>query len=178
MSVPDGRPPKLGPTRGSTLLVAGLAAAAVVWLLISRFYDRIIELPWLPVITLFGLAALEAVAAGNTRARVERREGTEPVDPLLVARYVVLAKASALGGAIFTGLYAGVLAALFLDHRETAAFTDTLPAGIAGLAASVALIWAALRLERACRVPTPPPGPSGENFEPAPGPADGSDPGS
>ena len=43
------------------------------------------------------LAVLEGYAALNTRARIERKPGRDPVDPLAVARYVVLAKASVAG---------------------------------------------------------------------------------
>ncbi|WP_446220836.1 DUF3180 domain-containing protein [Micromonospora sp. IBHARD004] len=143
----------MGPTRISTLVVAALAAAAVAWLLISGFYyDVAPRLPWLPVVTLAGLAVLEAYAAVNTRGRIEgRRPGREPVNPLLVARFVVLAKASALAGAIFAGFYAGMTAWLFVERTNAA--VDDRPAAGAGLLASLALVGAALWLERACRVP-------------------------
>ncbi len=112
---------RMGPTRASTLVVAGLAAAAVAWLLISGFYyDFAPDLPWLPVITLAGLAVLEGYAAVNTRSRIERRPGREPVNPLLVARFVVLAKASALAGAIFAGFYAGLTGWLFVERTNAA----------------------------------------------------------
>jgi hypothetical protein len=143
---------RMGPTRISTLVVAGLAAAAVAWLLISSFYYEVApDLPWLPVITLAGLAVLEGYAAVNTRARIERRPGRDPVNPLLVARFVVLAKASALAGAIFAGFYAGLTGWLFVE-RTNAAVGDR-PAGAAGVLAALALVAAALWLERSCRVP-------------------------
>ncbi|MDM4721266.1 DUF3180 domain-containing protein [Micromonospora sp. WMMA1363] len=149
---PPGGPGRMGPTRISTLVVAGLAAAAVAWLLISfLYYDYLPDLPWLPAITLAALAVLEAYAAINTRGRIERRPGREPVNPLLVARFVVLAKASALAGAIFAGFYAGLTGWLFVE-RTDAAQNDRSVAG-AGLLAGLALVAAALWLERSCRVP-------------------------
>ncbi|WP_346116994.1 DUF3180 domain-containing protein [Micromonospora coerulea] len=142
----------MGPTRISTLVVAALAAAAVAWLLISSlYYDVAPDLPWLPVVTLAGLAVLEAYAAVNTRGRIERRPGREPVNPLLVARFVVLAKASALAGAIFAGFYAGLTGWLLIERTEAA--VGDRPAAGAGLLVSLALVAAALWLERACRVP-------------------------
>ncbi|WP_033776526.1 DUF3180 domain-containing protein [Salinispora cortesiana] len=153
-SPPDGAGPgRMGPTRASTLVVAGLAAAAVAWLLISFFYYDYLPggLPWLPVVTLAGLAVLEAYAAVNTRARIERRPGKEPVNPLLVARFVVLAKASALAGAIFAGFYGGLTGWLFLEPTQVAA-SDRNVAG-SSLLAALALVAAALWLERSCRVP-------------------------
>ncbi|MEU7615457.1 DUF3180 domain-containing protein [Micromonospora rifamycinica] len=147
---PDGS--KMGPTRFSTLLVAALAAAAVAWLLISSFYySGTPRLPWLPVVTLVALAVLEAYAAVNTRSRIERKPGREPVNPLLVARFVVLAKASALAGAIFLGFYAGLTGWLFAEPTNAA--IEDRPAAGAGALASLALVAAALWLERSCRVP-------------------------
>jgi hypothetical protein len=145
----------MGPTRPATLLVAGLAAAALAWLLVSSFYYRgIPRLPWLPVVTLAGLAVLEAYAAVNTRGRIERRPGRDPVNPLLVARFVVLAKASALAGAIFAGFYAGLAGWLFVE--TTRAADEDLPIAAGGLVASLVLVAAALWLERSCRVPERP----------------------
>jgi hypothetical protein len=144
----------MGPTRPATLVVAGLAAAAVAWWVISSFYGDIPRLPWLPTVTLAALAVLEAYVAINTRQRIERRPGREPVDPLAVARYVVLAKASSLAGAIFAGFYAGLVGWLFLERTRAA--DGDIPAATAGLVASLALVGAALWLERSCRVPKRP----------------------
>ncbi|MEV6815793.1 DUF3180 domain-containing protein [Micromonospora sp. NPDC051296] len=145
----------MAPTRISTLVVTALAAAAAAWLLISSiYYNRLPALPWLPVVTLAGLAVLEAYAAINTRGRIERRPGRDPVNPLMVARFVVLAKASALVGAIFTGVYAGLAGWLFVQTTQAA--VDDRPAAVAGLLASIALVAAALWLERCCRVPERP----------------------
>jgi hypothetical protein len=144
----------MGPTRPATLVVAGLAAAAVAWWMISSFYGDIPSLPWLPTVTLAALAVLEAYLAINTRQRIERRPGREPVDPLAVARYVVLAKASSLAGAIFAGFYAGLVGWLLLERTRAA--DNDIPAATAGLVASLALVGAALWLERSCRVPKRP----------------------
>jgi hypothetical protein len=146
---------RMGPTRISTLVVAALASAAVAWLLISSlYYSGIPRLPWLPVVTLAGLAVLEAYAAINTRGRIERKPGRDPVNPLMVARFVVLAKASALAASIFAGFYAGLTGWLFVE--TTRAALDDRPAAGGGLLASLALVGAALWLERSCRVPERP----------------------
>jgi len=126
----------------------------VAWLLISSLYGGMPRLPWLPVVTLAGLAVLEAYAAINTRNRIDRKPGREPVNPLLVARFAVLAKASSLVGAIFAGFYAGLAGWLFIE--TTRAADEDLPAAGGGLLASLALVAAALWLERSCRVPERP----------------------
>jgi hypothetical protein len=156
---PDDRNPRptVAPTRVATLFVAGLATAALSWLAVSQFYyNAFPAMSWLPGLIFVGLAALEVAAAVNTKARIDRRAGTQPVDPLLVARYVVLAKASALGGAIFVGFYGGIGIFLATETQNTHARSD-LPATVAGLVGSVALVVGGLLLERACRVPPPPP---------------------
>ncbi|WP_433388312.1 DUF3180 domain-containing protein [Micromonospora sp. KLBMP9576] len=143
---------RMGPTRLSTLVVAGLGAAAVAWFVVSAlYYDYLPDLPWLPAVTLAALAVLEAYAAVNTRGRVERRPGRDPVNPLLVARFVVLAKASALAGAIFAGFYAGLAGWLLVETTDAAA--GDRPVAVASLLSGLALVAAALFLERSCRVP-------------------------
>ncbi|MFF5178833.1 DUF3180 domain-containing protein [Micromonospora sp. NPDC000316] len=153
-SPPPGDPSRMGPTRISTLVVAALGAAAVAWLLISTLYGGFPRLPWLPVVTLAALAVLEAYAAINTRGRIDRKPGRDPVNPLLVARFVVLAKASALAAAIFAGFYAGLSGWLFVETTHAA--SEDRPAAGGGLLASLALVGAALWLERSCRVPERP----------------------
>jgi hypothetical protein len=132
----------------------------VAWLLISRFYATFPDLPILPSITIAALAVLEGYAALNTRARIERRPGRDPVDPLAVAWFVVLAKASSLAGAIFGGFWAGLL--VWLLFEPTRAAREDIPAAVAGLVASLALLVAALWLERSCRVPEHPEDRSGK----------------
>jgi len=139
------------PTSISVLVVAGLAAAAVAWLLLSVFYADWPPLPWLPIIVIAALAVMEGYLAQNTAARVQRKPGAPRVDPLAVARYAVLAKASSLAGALYSGFSAGVLAWLVLE--PTRAARDDVPAAVGGVVASLALVGAALWLERACRVP-------------------------
>jgi Protein of unknown function (DUF3180) len=146
--------PRLGPTRPAMLVVAGLAAAAGAWLLLSVLYQDMPPLPWLPTLTVAALAVLEGVLAQNTRARIERRPGQPRVDPLAVARFAVLARASSLAGAIFAGFSGGLLAWLLLE--PTRAARQDLPAAAAAFVASLGLVGAALLLERACRVPERP----------------------
>ncbi|MFC7482118.1 DUF3180 domain-containing protein [Luedemannella flava] len=144
------------PTSPGTLVVAGLVSAALAWVIINRFYGDIPDLNWLPGVTLAALAVVEAVAARNTKARIDHKRGTPRVDPLLVARWVVLAKASSLAGAIFGGAYGGV-AVWAIVERGTLRVADTnLVPAIAGLVGGLALVAAALWLEHSCRVPRQP----------------------
>ena len=146
--------PSMRPTSISALVVAALGAAAVAWLLLSVFYAEWPPLPWLPIIVIAGLAVMETFLAQNTAARIQRKPGAPRVDPLAVARYAVLAKASSLAGALYAGFSTGVLAWLLLE--PTRAARDDVPAAAGGVVASLALVGAALWLERSCRVPDRP----------------------
>jgi hypothetical protein len=148
-------------------VVAGLAGAAVAWLLISNFYQHLPPVGWPPVLILGALAGFEAVLARYTWTRVHRRSraaparphrgaGQEPVEPLMVARFAVLAKASSLAAAIFVGFYVGLLPWLVAESGRLPDAAADLPPSVGGLGASAALLAAAWWLERACRVPEPP----------------------
>jgi len=154
---PDGPPrPTLGPTNPATLVVAALVTAALSWLVISRYYGQIPNLNWLPGVTLAALAVAEGIAARNTKTRIDRKPGSVPVNPLLVARFVVLAKASSLGGAIFAGAYGGIAAWALAERAQLVVARQNLAPAVAGLVGALALTAAALWLERSCRVPKPP----------------------
>jgi len=162
------RAPALRPTEPPSLVVAGLAGAAVGWLLVSNVYQDMPPLGWPPVIAIGGLALLEVVMAQNTWSRIHQRgrggasprlgRGPlgEPVEPLTVARFAVLAKASSVAGALFAGFYAGLLPWLVIEASRLPDAAADLPPAVGGLITSGGLLAAALWLERACRVPEPP----------------------
>ena len=149
----DPQRPRMEPTRPATLVVAGLAAAAFAWLLVSTNYGAF-PVPQVPVIIFAALAVLEVLLAQNTRTRLDRRPGRPRVEPLAVARYVVLAKASAVAGALFAGFYGGLLGYLVIDQRRWG--DQQVPTAVAGFVVALALVAAALWLERSCRVPPSP----------------------
>lgn len=153
---PQRPEPTLPPTNPATLLVAALAAAGSGWVLVGRFYSDIPPLSWLPAVTIFLLAVVLVITALTTKSRIDRKPGTTPVEPLVVARYAALAKASSVAGAIFTGLYGSVFVYVFLRRGQLAAASDDLPAAALGVGAAVLLVTAALWLERACRIPKRP----------------------
>ena len=146
--------PSLRPTSISVLIVAALAAAAVGWLLVSFSYSRLPALPWSPGLVLGVLAVAEGLLAQNTSARIQRKRGTIPVEPLVVARYVALAKASSLVGALSAGFSVGLLT--FLAMQPTDAAHSDLPTAGIGAITALMLVGAALWLERSCRIPEQP----------------------
>ena len=79
-----------------------------------------------------------------------------PLHPMQVARAAVLAKASSTAGAVLLGAYGGLFAWTLPRRAQLAvAERDAVVAGLTALAA-LALVAAALVLERACRTPEDP----------------------
>src|SRR5690606_28686446 len=127
----------------------------VSWLLIMGNYGGLPLVPWTAIPTVLLLAVGEIYSGWMTRARIARRPGTKPVEPLAVARLAALAKASAYGGALFAGLFGG-----FVLHTATQLDKETPRAEFfvsgGSLLACVVLVCAALFLEHCCRIPHDP----------------------
>lgn len=141
------------PARVPGVLLTAAAAAAVAWTGLETWEGRgggSLPLPWTAVVGTFALAMV-VVAAGLPVRRWVRGRRERPLDPLMAARTVVLAKASAYGGAVLTGWYVGQVLALLPDlvgERRTR-FVLALVAVLASVAISVA----GLVVQRWCRVP-------------------------
>ncbi|TMR93729.1 DUF3180 domain-containing protein [Nonomuraea basaltis] len=144
------RPTQPGPLVGILAIVALLALAAV-----RQFYSGLPLMPWTAIPTVLLLAVGEGYSALVTKARIARKPGTKPVEPLAVARLAALAKASAYGGAVFGGLFAGfALYTVQILDRETPRSEFFVATG--SFLSCVVLICAALYLEHACRIPKDP----------------------
>ncbi len=150
--------------RDLVVVAAGLALAS--WLVVRATYGSLPPLRWWLPVPLAVLAVAEALGARTLRTRLAAqraaRRGSDPgpgaplvrpVEPMLVARLAVLAQASAYVGAVFAGVWAGVLLHVApAVSRLEAAGGDTVTA-VVGVACAAALTAAALWLESVCRVP-------------------------
>lgn len=144
------------PTRPRDLVIAGLVAAVVANLIVRFTYGALPAFPLTAGVTLAFLGILEVVVGTMLRARIERRSGTRPVEPLVAARAVVLAKASAMGGAVVAGLWAGLLIyVLPMQGDVVAAGADSRSATV-GIVSALVLVAGGLWLERCCRTPDDP----------------------
>jgi Protein of unknown function (DUF3180) len=142
------------PTRPSLLLALAALAGVALYALTSNFYGDLPALPLYGPVFLVLLAAAEGYTASTTAARLAGRPRTEPIHPITVARIAALAKATSPVAAVFAGAYAGFLAYVVqVDGPHAAA---DVRACIVGLVASLALVGAALAMERVCRVKRPP----------------------
>jgi len=143
----------MSPTRVRDLAVAGLVTALLVNLLVRLAYGELPAFPLLAGAPLGVLGVAEAVAGNTLRARIQRRPGTAPVQPLVAARAVLVAKASAVAGAIMAGAWAGVLAHVLPRAGTVAAAGGDTAAAAVGVVCALGLVGGALWLERCCRVP-------------------------
>jgi hypothetical protein len=144
------------PTRLRDLLVVALVVALAANLLVRLTYATLPAFPLLGGMTLGVLGVAEAIGGSVLRSRIRGRPGTRPVHPLVAARAVVVAKASALTGAIMTGGWAGLLAFVLPRSGEiSAAASDTASAAV-GLVCALLLVAGALWLEYCCRTPDEP----------------------
>ncbi|MEV7688258.1 DUF3180 domain-containing protein [Streptomyces bungoensis] len=125
----------------------------------ARLWNSIGTLPSVPLAAPVVLALIAVVLLATAlslrarfRAQRERRPGAKGVDPLMAARAVVFGQASALVAALVAGMYGGtgvfLLELLDIPARRDQAFY----AGFSVLA-GIAVIAAALFLERVCRLP-------------------------
>lgn len=142
------------PTRIPELAATLVVVAIVVYLLVRSSYSALPALPALAGVTLLVLAAIEVVLGFALKARIERRPGTKPVEPLVAARAVALAKASAVAGAVMGGVWLGMLGYLLPRRTELAAAAGDTPGAVIGLACALALTAAALWLQHCCRTPS------------------------
>jgi Protein of unknown function (DUF3180) len=141
------------PTRARDLVAAGLVAALLANLVIRLSYGSLPGFPLLAGATLGVLGMAEALAGNALRARIRRRPGARPVQPLVAARAVLLAKASALAGAIMVGVWLGLLAHVLPRSSEVTAAASDAVSGAVGLICALGLVAGALWLERCCRTP-------------------------
>ncbi len=156
----------MSPVRRRDLLVVAAGLALGSWFVVRAAYGDLPPLRWWLPVPLGVLAVAEALGARTLRARLaaERdhrpRPGhpspaaaARPVEPLLVARLVVLAQASAYVGAVFAGCWAGLLLHTVPALGRLAAAADDTATGVIGVVLSVGLVAAALWLEHECKVP-------------------------
>jgi hypothetical protein len=141
------------PTRLPELVATFLVLAVATFLLVKVGYSALPSVPPLAGVTLLVLAAIEVALGFSLKARIERRPGTRPVQPLVAARAVTLAKASAVAGSVMAGVWAGLLGYLLPRRAQITAAADDTPGAVIGLICAIALVAAALWLQHCCRTP-------------------------
>ncbi|WP_107704467.1 DUF3180 domain-containing protein [Nocardioides allogilvus] len=152
---PDPAPPDghLRPTTGASLAIAAVIGLVFGWLLrpvVVRLSGTAPFVTWVQALALVFVAAVLAYVAWHTWQTVQVRRQRLP-DNRAVNR-LVLARASALVGALAAGGYAGY-AITWLGDASELADERLLRCGVAALG-GLLMMLASLALERACRVPS------------------------
>ncbi|MER5278791.1 DUF3180 domain-containing protein [Streptomyces sp. NPDC002809] len=141
-------------------VLAGLfAAAGVLSWGGARLWSALGTLPSVPLAAPIVLAVIAVVLLATAlsirsrlRAQRERRPGAKGVEPLMAARAVVFGQASALVAALVAGVYGGTGVFLLGSLDNPPRRDQAIYAGLAVLA-GIAVIAAALFLERVCKLP-------------------------
>ena len=135
-------------------LVAGILSWGA-----ARLWDAVGTLPSVPIaapIVLAVIAAVLTATALSIRARLkaqrDRRPGAKGVEPLMAARAVVFGQASALVAALVAGMYGGT-GVFLLGSLDVPARRDQALYAAFSVVAGIAVIAAALFLERVCKLP-------------------------
>jgi hypothetical protein len=142
-------------TRPGTL--AGIFALCAIagWLAVRETFASLPLFPISTIPVLLALALGETITGRHIRNRMAGRGSAKPLAPIAIARLVALAKASSSAAAVIGGLSAGFLAYVLGALDKTVPARDAKVAGVT-VASAVALVAAALYLERCCRAPKPP----------------------
>ncbi|SDH22692.1 Protein of unknown function [Lentzea fradiae] len=140
-------------TRPRDLASVAIIAGILAHLVLRLSYDTLPPLPLLAGSTLFVIAVVEVVLAFSLRARIERRKGARPVQPLTAARAVALAKASSVLGALMFGAWTGLLVFVVPVRDSFPAASHDLGTAVVGMISALALTAAALWLEHCCKTP-------------------------
>ncbi|MBF4617455.1 DUF3180 domain-containing protein [Clavibacter sp. VKM Ac-2873] len=140
-------------TRSTTLIALLIAGAAVGWFAENALVmtGRALLIPPLTLgatLLIVGIVLL-ALARPIRRSTLGRTPGR--VDPFRATRVVLLAKASALAGALLTGITGGVLA--FVLARPVLPGASSVGLAVAGTVGAVVLLVAGLVAEHWCTVP-------------------------
>jgi Protein of unknown function (DUF3180) len=147
------------PIRPRDLVVTALVVAVVVHLLVRLTYGSLPAFPLSAGLPLAVLGMAEAIGGSALRSRIRDRSGARPVPPLVAARAVLVARASALAGAVMTGVWAGLLAYVAPRSGDVAAAAGDTTAAALGVAGALVLVGGGLWLQHCCRTPDDPEGP-------------------
>lgn len=135
------------------LVVAALFGGLAGWLIaVTTEALNVVppSIPWSAPVGLFVVAALVGAIAWTTHQQIQVRR--ERMEPQRAVAFLVLGKASALGGALVAGGYLGY-ALSFVSRFDAEGPRERVIRSLVAIVGGLALGLAGLLLERACRVP-------------------------
>ena len=142
-------------TKPSTLVLLGAigaGGAGLVQAVLASVGRPIIIPPFTLLVALAAIGVIVVLMAVPISRMVRGNSSSRgPVDPFYATRVVMLAKASALGGALLTGGAIGLL--VYLLSRSVAPGVGSLGLTIAALIGAAVLLAGGLLAEFMCRIP-------------------------
>ncbi len=117
-------------TRVTTLAILVLFGSVVTYLVLQAVINSgraLPRLPWTSAPILLLLSAILLLTSLNVHRRLEELRKNDPkkdiskvkrVDPIFLARLVMLAKSAAHGGALLSGIYLGFAATYFFEFSH------------------------------------------------------------
>ena len=141
------------------VLVGVFVVAGILSWAGARLWNSIGTLPSVPLAAPIVLALIAVVLLatalslrGRFKAQRERRPEAKGVDPLMAAHAIVFGQASALVAALVAGMYGGT-GVFLLELLDIPARRDQAIYAGFSVVAGIAVIVAAIFLERVCRLP-------------------------
>lgn len=133
-----------------TYLFLLAATAILTW----RFYGLLPPVPAAGALTVWLLVVVVGTLIVIRRRGDVGLDRTQ-LDPITVARMMVVGKASAWTGAVLGGIYSGVAGYVLAQAGNLVAAQNETPAVVAAALGSIALAVAGVVLERHCEAPPP-----------------------
>jgi hypothetical protein len=147
--VTELRPPNMRRTRWNDLLAVAVVLGVLGWIFVHATYSSLPPLSYAVPVPIIALAVAEFVAARRVRAAVRHEPHARPMAAIAIARCVALGKASSVVAAGVFGAAVGMLIELLPDVGTVHAVGHDVDVCIVLDVGALALMAAALLLERA-----------------------------
>ena len=140
-------------TKPLTLLLLGALGVATLWFVETALAasGRPVVIPPLTLAVALVLIGVIIVVMAVPVRRVARGDRTARVDPFYATRVVMLAKASALGGALLGGAGLGIVG--YLLSRSVLPAVGSVTMAVAAAIGAILLLVAGLVAEHMCTIP-------------------------
>lgn len=146
----------------SALVGTALFVAAAAAILTARFYGSMLAIPATVSISLWAMAVVCVLLILKVRSAKNDEHGigldNSQLNPMTIAQFLLVGKASAWTGAIVGGAYAGIAVYVLPKAGELVAASGDVAGVVSSALGGAAMCVAGVVLERHCEAPPPPDG--------------------
>lgn len=143
----------------SALVGVALFVAAAAAILTTRFYGSMLAIPATVSISLWAMALVCVLLTLKVRGAKDDEHGigldNSQLNPMTIAQFLLVGKASAWTGAIVGGAYAGMAVYVVPRAGELVAASGDLTGVVTSALGGAEMCVAGVVLERHCEVPPP-----------------------